>query len=115
MQKKYMILCVAGQSNAVGYDESKIPADYMAQFDCDRIFQLGFWGGDNLQVIPLGPCAQNFQDMRPYGHPENPGIGTRGGICASSTNTQREAAVRTDRNISFFVRFTRPPRFLPNE
>ena len=26
--EKYMILCVAGQSNAVGYDESVIPADY---------------------------------------------------------------------------------------
>ena len=76
--KKYMILCVAGQSNAVGYDESKIPADYMARFDTGRIFQLGLYGGDNLKVIPLGPCAQNFQDMRPFGHPENPGIGTRG-------------------------------------
>ena len=25
--KKYMVLCVAGQSNAVGYDESEIPKD----------------------------------------------------------------------------------------
>ena len=78
MTKKYMILCVAGQSNAVGYDESKIPADYMDRFDTGRIFQLGLHGGDNLKIIPLGPCAQNFQDMRPFGHPENPGIGTRG-------------------------------------
>lgn len=78
MMKKYMILCVAGQSNAVGYDESYIPAGYMDRFDTGRIFQLGLYGDDNLQVIPLGPCAQNFQDMRPYGHPENPGVGTRG-------------------------------------
>lgn len=78
MSKKYMILCVAGQSNAVGYDESYIPADYCSRFDCDRIFQLGLYGDDNLQVIPLGPCAQNFQDMRPFGHPDNHGIGTRG-------------------------------------
>lgn len=78
MQKKYMILCVAGQSNAVGYDESAIPGDYCDRFDTGRIFQLGLYGEDNLKVIPLGPCAQNFQDMRPYGHPSNPGVGTRG-------------------------------------
>lgn len=78
MSKKYMILCVAGQSNAVGYDESEIPKDYMERFGNDRVFQLGLHDEDNLRVIPLGPCAQNFQDMRPYGHPNNPGIGTRG-------------------------------------
>ena len=78
MEKKYMILCVAGQSNAVGYDESAIPADYCSRFDTDRIFQLGLYGEDNLKVIPLGPCAQNFQDMRPFGNPANPGVGTRG-------------------------------------
>ena len=78
MGKKYMILCVAGQSNAVGYDESAIPADYMDRFDTGRIFQLGLYGEDNLKEIPLGPCAQNFQDMRPFGHPDNPGVGTRG-------------------------------------
>ena len=76
--KKYMVLCVAGQSNAVGYDESEIPEDYMKRFGSDRISQLGLHDGDNLQMIPLGPCAQNFQDMRPFGHPNNPGIGTRG-------------------------------------
>lgn len=78
MEKKYMILCVAGQSNAVGYDESAIPRDYMERFGSDRIAQLGFYGEDNLRAVPLGPCAQNFQDMRPFGHPGNPGIGTRG-------------------------------------
>ena len=78
MGKKYMILCVAGQSNAVGYDESVIPADYMERFGSPRVWQLGFHDPDNLQIIPLGPCAQNFQDMRPFGHPDNPGIGTRG-------------------------------------
>ena len=76
--KKYMVLCVAGQSNAVGYDESEIPKDYMEKYGSDRISQLGLHDGDNLQMIPLGPCAQNFQDMRPFGHPNNPGIGTRG-------------------------------------
>ena len=78
MEQKYMILCVAGQSNAVGYDESRIPETYMDRFDTGRIRQLGLYGQDNLQVIPLGPCAQNFQDMRLFGHPDNPGVGTRG-------------------------------------
>ena len=73
-----MVLCVAGQSNAVGYDESPIPADYTAQFDTDRIFQLGLYGEDNLRVIPLGACAQSYQDLRPFGNPANPGVGTKG-------------------------------------
>ena len=77
-QEKYMILCVAGQSNAVGYDESALPAGYGAGIDGSRVRQLGFYGDDNLRCVPLGPCAQSFQDMRPFGHPSNPGLGTRG-------------------------------------
>lgn len=71
-QQKYMILCVAGQSNAVGYDESLIPADYLTQFDRSRICQLGLYGEDNLKVIPLGACAQSYQDLRPFSNPANP-------------------------------------------
>ena len=78
MAKKYMIVCVAGQSNAVGYDESAVPADYCLQFDQERIAQLGLYGEDNLRIIPLGACAQNYQDMRPFGNPANPGVGTKG-------------------------------------
>lgn len=78
MKNKRMILCVAGQSNAVGYDESPVAADALTRFDRTRIAQLGLYGEDNLRVIPLGVCAQNFQDMRPYGHPSNPGVGTKG-------------------------------------
>lgn len=73
-----MILCVAGQSNAVGYDESRIPEGMTGRYRTGRLFQLGFWGEDDRRVVPLGPCAQNFQDMRPYGHPQDPGVGTRG-------------------------------------
>lgn len=78
--QKYVILCAAGQSNAVGYDESLIPPDYLDQFDRSRIAQLGFFGGDDLKIVPLGACAQNFQDLRPFGHPDNavPNQGTRG-------------------------------------
>lgn len=78
MKEKYMIVCVAGQSNAVGYDESVVPRDYCAQFDGMRIRQLGMYGEDNLKVIPLGACAQSYQDLRPFGNPENPGVGTKG-------------------------------------
>jgi len=78
--KKYMILCVAGQSNAVGYDESLIASDYLSQFDRSRIHQLGLYEDDNLKIIPLGACAQSYQDMRPFGNPQNPvpGQGTKG-------------------------------------
>ncbi|MDO4276584.1 MAG: hypothetical protein Q4D16_23225 [Eubacteriales bacterium] len=77
---KYMILCIAGQSNAVGYDESIVPPDYLRQFRRDRIRQLGLYGEDNLKVIPLGVCAQSYQDLRPYSNPGNAeeNLGTKG-------------------------------------
>ena len=80
MARKYMILCVAGQSNAVGFDESPVDKDYMGKFRTRRLWQLGFWGEDNLQIVLLQACAQNFQDMRPYGNPgSTPGQpGTKG-------------------------------------
>lgn len=80
MARKYMILCVAGQSNAVGFDESPVDKDYMGRFRTRRLWQLGLWGEDNLKIVPLQACAQNFQDMRPYGNPESsPGQpGTKG-------------------------------------
>lgn len=79
-KQKYMILCVAGQSNAVGYDESYVPEDYLEQFHGDRIWQLGLYGEDNLKIIPLGVCAQSYQDLRPFSNPENPvpNLGTKG-------------------------------------
>ena len=78
MMRPMMILIVAGQSNAVGFDESRIPADYEAGFRRERLFQLGLYDEDNLRAVPLGACAQNFQDMRPYGHPDSAVPGTRG-------------------------------------
>lgn len=71
MERKYMILCVAGQSNAVGFDESPVDKDYMGRFRTRRLWQLGLWGEDNLKIVPLQACAQNFQDMRPYGNPDS--------------------------------------------
>ena len=78
INRKYMVLCVAGQSNAVGYDESAVTQDYLARFNTRRLFQLGFYGEDNLKILPLGACAQNYQDMRPFGHPDSRGAGTKG-------------------------------------
>lgn len=67
--KKYAVLLVAGQSNAVGYDESVVLEEEARTHS--RIFQLGFRGENNLKVIPLTHCAENFQDMRDYTNPEN--------------------------------------------
>lgn len=78
--KKYMILCIAGQSNAVGYDESYVPDDYLNQFDTSRIVQLGLYREDNLKIIPLGVCAQSYQDLRQFSNLKNtvPNLGTKG-------------------------------------
>ena len=65
---KYVVFAVAGQSNAVGYDESPIDEKFLYKnLNENRIKQLGFYGEDNLEIIPLGYCAQNMQDMRTKG------------------------------------------------
>ena len=35
---------------------------------------------DNLKLIPLGACAQSYQDLRPFSNPANsePNLGTKG-------------------------------------
>lgn len=78
MKRPCYILCVAGQSNAVGYDESRIPDDYSQRLGDPRIQQLGLYSEDNLKRVPLGACAQNYQDLRPFGHPDSAEPGTRG-------------------------------------
>lgn len=69
-EQKYAVLLVAGQSNAVGYDESPIIEGWKI-YRSNRIKQLGLYGEDNLKIIPLKYCAQNFQDMTPYGNPNS--------------------------------------------
>lgn len=66
----HLVLIVAGQSNAVGYDESAITNDDIAQMS-DRALQLGFKGDNNLKYVQLQPCAENFQDMTSYGNPNS--------------------------------------------
>ena len=60
--KKYAILVVGGQSNAVGFDESPVSAIFDAH-EHPRIKQLGYHGTNNLKIIPLGHCAESFQNM----------------------------------------------------
>lgn len=81
---KYIVIAFAGQSNSVGYDESKWTEE-TANPDPDRIKQLGYYGEDNLKVIPLIECAQNLQNMSnipdPYSKPGSFGVmkkGTKG-------------------------------------
>ena len=76
---KFVVVCIAGQSNAVGYDES--PVDTEATYrnaNPNRIKQLGFYGKQNLQVIDLGYCAQSMQDMREHNRRGTETAGTKG-------------------------------------
>lgn len=76
---KFIIVCIAGQSNAVGYDES--PVELTGLYHCQdsrRIKQLGFYGNDNLQLIDLSYCAQSMQDLRPHNNAESTTPGTKG-------------------------------------
>lgn len=76
--EKYIVICVAGQSNAVGYDESPITEKELYCADPSRIKQLGFYGEDNLKVIPLDYCAQSMQNLRLYNRPNSDYPGTKG-------------------------------------
>ena len=76
---KYVVFAVAGQSNAVGYDESPVDDKFIyANRDTNRIKQLGFYGEDNLKLIDLGYCAQNMQDMRAHNRAGTATAGTKG-------------------------------------
>ena len=78
---KYVVVCIAGQSNAVGYDESPVDIGSKLAYvsrDTNRIKQLGFYGEDNLKVIDLGYCAQSMQDMRVQNRVGEPKPGTKG-------------------------------------
>lgn len=76
---KFVIVCVAGQSNAVGYDESPVDVNFTyTNRDTNRIKQLGFYGDDNLKIIDLGYCAQSMQDMTAHNRPNTDTAGTKG-------------------------------------
>lgn len=61
--EKFVVICVAGQSNAVGYDESPLTkADVSA--DTNRILELVGNSPETATLEPLNHCAHNMQDMR---------------------------------------------------
>lgn len=76
--KKYYVLCIAGQSNAVGYDESYVTFPEYTNTAPDRIHQLGFFGQDNLKLLPLDYCAQSMQNMKYFNRPYSEFPGTKG-------------------------------------
>ena len=61
---KSFIICVAGQSNSVGYDESPVNDVISKNLSPKRIRQLGIYDNDNLKNIELGHHAHSLQDMR---------------------------------------------------
>lgn len=77
---KLAIVCVAGQSNAVGYDESPVdPRFTYKNINDNRILQLGFRDPDNLKLIPMGHCAHSYQDMTYTNNPNTSNFkGTKG-------------------------------------
>lgn len=78
-KKKYAVVVVAGQSNSVGYDESPVDYDELSKMINSRIKQLGIYGEDNLQIIPLSYSSQNLQDMRTFSNGKNEdALGTKG-------------------------------------
>ncbi len=77
--EKFVVVCIAGQSNSVGYDESPVDDNFTYKnLDTSRIKQLGFYGEDNLKIIDLGYCAQSMQDMRVNNRAGGDKPGTKG-------------------------------------
>lgn len=72
-EDKYAIFVVAGQSNAVGYDESTV--EHEAYTEDSRIFQLGQYGENKNKIIPLGKFAETYQNMSSF---TADGKGTKG-------------------------------------
>ena len=76
---KFVVVCVAGQSNALGFDESAVDEIFVNKnLDSSRVKQLGFYGNDNLEIIDLNWCAQAMQDLRPCNRPDTDTPGTKG-------------------------------------
>lgn len=70
-KKKHAIVLVAGQSNAVGYDES--PVDHRFSYHTSsRVKQIGLKGDNNLKVIELDHSPEDLQDMSSFSNPSTP-------------------------------------------
>lgn len=77
-EDKYMVLVVAGQSNAVGYDQS--PIDAIDLETSNRALQLSYRRGNpdaNLSIIPLTWCADDI-DQKANRFNESGQLGLKG-------------------------------------
>lgn len=57
--KKLLVIACAGQSNSVGYAENY---SYSVA-NTEGLYQLGLYGDNNLTVMPLNICPENFQNL----------------------------------------------------
>lgn len=76
---RYWVFAVAGQSNAMGWDESaKYPASGGMDEPTPGIYQLGLRDPDNLKILPLHASPQDLQNMNRIvdknGYPGTKGI-----------------------------------------
>lgn len=71
---KWVIVAVAGQSNAVGYDETAVRGIQYTPSDNNRIKQIGCWSDDTLDLINLDHCAHNIQNMSEFGTNGSKGV-----------------------------------------
>ena len=76
---KWFIVCVAGQSNALGYDESPVSNVISKNLNPNRIRQLGLYDHHNLQIVPLTHHADAYENVTGRSNPATPDKkGTKG-------------------------------------
>lgn len=69
---KWFVVCVAGQSNAIGYDESPVSDVISKNLNPNRIRQLGLYDNQNLQIVPLGHHADSYENVSGRSNPATP-------------------------------------------
>ena len=76
---KWFVVCVAGQSNALGYDESPVSNVISKNLNPNRIRQLGLYDHHNLQIVPLTHHADAYENVTGRSNPATPDKkGTKG-------------------------------------
>lgn len=69
VNRKFMVIVIAGQSNATGYDESSIDLNG-EEAPVPHLYQLGMRTSkdrdfsNNLKILPMDYCPQDMYDMR---------------------------------------------------
>lgn len=70
--KKWFVVCVAGQSNAIGFDESPVSNVISKNLNPNRIRQLGLYDNHNLQIVPLTHHADAYENVSGRRNPATP-------------------------------------------